>query len=77
MRNKVLLLSIVALVVLLLLTAGGLVLLFRPGIQVTVTNTGATPMRTVVLHVTGASYPLGDIQPGKSATARVRPTSVR
>ena len=32
-------------------------------------------MRSVVLHVTGVSYQLGDIPPGASATARVRPTS--
>ena len=28
-----------------------------------------------MLHVTGASYQLGDIGPGESATARVNPTS--
>jgi predicted NAD-dependent protein-ADP-ribosyltransferase YbiA (DUF1768 family) len=31
-------------------------------------------MRSVVLHVTGASYQLGDIPPGASAKARVRST---
>lgn len=29
---------------------------FRPGIQFTLQNTGSTTMRSVVLHVTGASY---------------------
>lgn len=47
---------------------------FRPGIQVTVVNTGKTPLKAVVLHVTGASRDLGDIGPGNSATARVRAT---
>ena len=32
-------------------------------------------MKSVVLHVTGASDNLGDIAPGESATARVNPTS--
>ena len=48
---------------------------FRSGIRVTVENTGAAPLRSVVLHVTGASYNLGNIAPGDSATARVQPTS--
>ncbi|MFO0448833.1 MAG: hypothetical protein ACK52I_09255 [Pseudomonadota bacterium] len=52
-----------------------LALQFRPGIQVTIQNTGSTPMKSVVLHVTGASYDLGEIAPGAEATARVRPTS--
>ena len=46
----------------------------RTGIRVTVENTGTTPLKSVVLHVTGASYDLGDIAPGESATARVNPT---
>ena len=51
-----------------------LVLQFRSGVQVTVENTGTTPLKSVVLHVTGASYDVGDIAPGESATARVSPT---
>lgn len=51
-----------------------LALQFRSGIQVTVENTGSTPLKLVILHVTGASYDLGDIAPGDSATARVSPT---
>lgn len=47
----------------------------RTGIRVTVENTGTFPLKSVVLHVTGASYKLGDIAFGKSATARVNPTS--
>jgi hypothetical protein len=46
----------------------------RSGIRVAVENTGTTPLKSVVLHVTGASYELGDIAPGESATARVNPT---
>ena len=44
------------------------------GIQVTVENSGTKPLKSVTLHVTGASYNLGDIAPGASATARVKPT---
>lgn len=45
-------------------------LLFRSGIQ----NTGSQPLRSVVLHVTGASYSLGDIPPGGTAHATVHAT---
>ncbi len=47
----------------------------RSGIQVKVENTGTSLLKSVVLRVTGASYDLGDIAPGESATARVNPTS--
>lgn len=40
----------------------------------TVENTGASPLKSVVLHVTGESYDIGDIAPGETATARVIPT---
>ena len=66
----------IAIPVVLLIVAGIAVVLvlFRPGIQVTVENTGTTPLKSVVLHVTGASYDLGDIAPGATATARVKST---
>ena len=48
--------------------------LFRSGIHVTIKNTGSQPLRSVVLHVTGASYTLGDIPPGASAQATVHAT---
>lgn len=47
---------------------------FWSGIRVRVTNNGNTPLKSVVLHVTGASYSLGDIAFGASSTARVAPT---
>jgi hypothetical protein len=65
---------LVAIPVLLLVLVGVLLFQFRPGIQVTIQNTGATAMRSVVLHVTGVSYEIGDIPPGASAVARVNPT---
>src|SRR5262249_9370284 len=46
----------------------------RSGVEVSIVNTG-TAMRSVVLHVTGRSYPVGDILPGKTTVARVQPTS--
>ena len=52
-----------------------LIIQFRPGIHVTIENTGITPLKSVVVHVTGASYELGDIAPGDSQKIRVRPTS--
>ena len=47
----------------------------RSGIRVTVENIGKTPLNSVVLHVTGVSYNLGDIAPGAEATVRVNPPS--
>lgn len=62
-------------VVLLIVTGIAVVLvLSRPDIQVTVENTGTTPLKSVMLHITGASYDLSDIAPGGTATARVRST---
>ena len=53
---------------------GVLAFQLRSGIRVTVKNTGTKPLNSVVLHVTGASYNLGDIAPGATAKARVNPT---
>jgi len=58
--------AIVAFVVFLLL---GL----HSGVKVSVANTGTT-MRSVVLHVTGRSYPVGDLLPGKTIVQTVKPT---
>ena len=65
---------LLAIPIMLLIAVGVVLLQFRPGIQVTVQNTGSTPMHSVVLHVTGATYELADIPPGASATARVKST---
>ena len=46
----------------------------RSGIQVTIKNSGNAPIRSVVLHVTGNSYPLGDIASGASARATIKST---
>lgn len=46
---------------------------FHSGIKVSVANTGTT-MRSVVLHVTGRSYPVGDVLPGKAIVETVQPT---
>ena len=56
------------------LAAGSAFVLLRSGIQVTIQNTGSQPLRSVVLHVTGASCHLGDIAPGATAKATVQPT---
>jgi hypothetical protein len=58
----------------LLLVAGLGITFFRSGIQVTIQNTGSQPLRSVVLHVTGASQSLGDISPGATARATVHAT---
>ncbi|MBM4093701.1 MAG: hypothetical protein FJ276_30485 [Planctomycetes bacterium] len=48
------------------------VLFCQPGIHVTVQNTGSTPLRSVVLFVTGNSYNLSDIPSGATADATVK-----
>ena len=45
----------------------------QSGIRIAVQNTGTSPLTSVVLHVTGASYELGAVAPGESATTRVNP----
>jgi len=58
-----------------LLVIGLVVTLFHSGLHVVIQNTGSQPLRSVVLHVTGASYSLGDILPGATAHATVHPAS--
>lgn len=43
-------------------------------VEVNLTNAGAETMRAVVVHVTGASYEIGDIAPGETRTVKVNPT---
>jgi hypothetical protein len=46
-------------------------LYLRGGIRVTIVNEGPTAIRSVVLYVTGASYPLGDIPEESTRQATV------
>jgi hypothetical protein len=43
------------------------------GVRVTVENHGAATLRAVVVHVTGNSYPLGDLKPMSSRSVKVNP----
>lgn len=45
------------------------------GITVEVRNTGTEPLRATIIHVTGNSYPLGDLPAGSSKKVVVEPTS--
>jgi hypothetical protein len=45
------------------------------GLDVAVVNEGQSPMRAVVVNVTGKAYPLGDIPAGSTRTVRVEPTA--
>ena len=57
------------------LVAIGVALLFlNRGVAVTVRNVGTESLRGVVVHVTGKSYPVGNIQAGDSRSVRVSPT---
>jgi len=51
--------------------AGICFLLFSGGITVVVRNVGAEPLRSVIVHVTGRSYPIGDIAHGESKAVEV------
>jgi hypothetical protein len=48
-------------------------LLRKEGVTVVVENVGAEPMRGVVVHVTGAAYPVGEIATGAKTTVVVNP----
>lgn len=56
------------------LVAVGLFARWNSAVEVTVNNFGNGPLRSLVLHVTGAEVPLGDLAPGTAITARVIPT---
>jgi hypothetical protein len=43
------------------------------GLTVTVKNVSDQALHSVVAHVTGASYKLGDIDPGQTKSVRVSP----
>jgi hypothetical protein len=43
------------------------------GVTVVVANVGTEPMREVVVHVTGASYPIGELAPGARASVVAKP----
>jgi hypothetical protein len=67
-------LLVVLICVVMAYSIGNYVYQHLPGIQVTIQNTGSTPLRSVVLYVTGGSYPLGAIAAGGSAEATIRST---
>jgi hypothetical protein len=48
-------------------------LLWEGGVRVVVENVGAEPMRGVIVHVTGAAYPVGALAPGAKTTVVVNP----
>jgi hypothetical protein len=59
----------------LLLLIGFLLIQFSSGFRVTVHNTGAKSVHSVVLHVHGGSYSVGDIAPGEFVEATMNRTS--
>lgn len=48
-------------------------LLWKGDLTVVIKNVGAEPMRGVVVHVTGASYPVGVLAPDARKTIVVQP----
>jgi hypothetical protein len=52
----------------------GLWLFLHRGSTVEVRNIGTQPMRAVIVHVTGNSYPIGDLPAGASKRVVVKPT---
>jgi len=53
---------------------GALAIVLSGGLTVTVRNVSDQRLTGVVVHVTGASYKLGNVEPGKSKSVRVSPT---
>jgi hypothetical protein len=64
----------VGLTLVVLLTAMA-VYFFAQRMRVSVVNKGPGPLHDVVVHVTGCSYPVGDIPSESSATVAVQATS--
>ena len=62
--------AVLPVVVLLILVVLG-ILASSPGIYVTIENTGQTKIGSIVLHVTGRSYSLGDLDPGSARSTAV------
>ncbi len=69
-RRTLVILAVTAL----LLLAGRVGLHLLIGLRVRIENTGATTLRSVVVHVTGNSYPMGDLRPGSFMSLKVEPT---
>ena len=44
------------------------------GVEFTLNNAGAEPLRGVIVEVTGRSYKLGDLPPGSSKTVKLNAT---
>lgn len=51
------------------------VVLINRGVTVVVHNVGNEPLHSVIVHVTGNSYPIGDIAAGSSSSVMVHATS--
>ena len=65
--------KIVAGVIVFALLAGGWFVL-RQGITVEIRNVSDEPMKGLVVHVTGNSYPIGDLLAGETKSIAVAPT---
>ena len=59
--------------VLLIIISGFVWNIFHVGIRVTVQNTGQMTLHSVILHVSGNSYSLGNLAPDAFAVATVEP----
>lgn len=57
------------------LVAGAAVYLWPPAntITFTATNVGTEPMRSLVVHITGKSYAIGDLAPGTGKSLQLHP----
>jgi len=69
-RRTLVILAVTAILVL----AGRVGLHLLIGLRVRIENTGATTLRSVVVHVTGNSTPMGDLKPGSFMSLQVEPT---
>lgn len=67
MKKSVALFSLIA------AALAAILLLSQDDVTVVVENVGTEPMRRVVVHVTGAAHPVGELAPGARAAVIVKP----
>jgi hypothetical protein len=66
--------AVVAVILVLIVFTVMIGLYYRERLTVRIRNSGSQTLYSLVVHVKGASYSIGDLGPGQSSTTRVVPT---
>ena len=64
-----------ALALVLVVTGLFVAITWPTGVSVEVTNAGTSPVKELIVHVTGNTHRIGDLEPGESKEVRVAPSS--